>query len=56
VSAPGLLDALTAALRTATSTATATVHIILCAEAHRATVVVRWPLLITKDALKAQRP
>jgi hypothetical protein len=48
MSVPGLLDALTAALRTAA--AAATVHSILCDEAHRATTVVRWPLLVTKDA------
>jgi hypothetical protein len=45
MSASDLLHALTAALRTAT----ATVHIILCAEAHRATAVVRWPLLIVSQ-------
>ncbi|RCV29112.1 hypothetical protein SEVIR_5G464100v4 [Setaria viridis] len=68
VSAPGLLDALTAALRTdAAHHAAATVHSLLCAEAHRATVGARRPLLAalvallraspstraTKDALKA---
>jgi len=67
-SAPGLLDALTAALRTgAAHHAAATVHSLLCAEAHRAAIGARRPLLAalvallrappstraTKDALKA---
>ena len=45
-SAPGLLDALTAALRTgAAHHAAATVHSLLCAEAHRAAIGARRPLL-----------
>ncbi|KAL6643848.1 hypothetical protein ACP70R_018614 [Stipagrostis hirtigluma subsp. patula] len=65
---PGLLDALTAALRTdAAHHAAATVHSLLCVEAYRATVGASRPLLAalvallcaspstraTKDALKA---
>ncbi|OEL34080.1 hypothetical protein BAE44_0004904 [Dichanthelium oligosanthes] len=68
LSAPGLLDALTAALRTdAAHHAAATVHSLLCVEAHRAIVGAKRPLLAalvsllraspstraTKDALKA---
>ncbi|CAL4945492.1 unnamed protein product [Urochloa decumbens] len=67
-SAPGLLDALTAALRTdAAHHAAATVHSLLCAESQRAAIGARRPLLAalvallrappstraTKDALKA---
>ncbi|CAL4972081.1 unnamed protein product [Urochloa decumbens] len=67
-SAPGLLDALTAALRTdAAHHAAATVHSLLCAEPQRAAIGARRPLLAalvallrappstraTKDALKA---
>ncbi|KAF8646779.1 hypothetical protein HU200_065575 [Digitaria exilis] len=67
-SSPGILDALTAALRTAAAHhAAATVHSLLCSEPHRAAVGARRPLLAalvallrdspstraTKDALKA---
>ncbi|TVU17604.1 hypothetical protein EJB05_33651, partial [Eragrostis curvula] len=70
MSTPGLLDALTAALRAdgaAGHHAAATVHSLLCVEAHRAAIGARRPLLAalggllraapntraTKDALKA---
>ncbi|TVU01874.1 hypothetical protein EJB05_52640, partial [Eragrostis curvula] len=70
MSTPGLLDALTAALRAdgaAAHHAAATVHSLLCVEAHRAAIGARRPLLAalvalvraapstraTKDALKA---
>ncbi|PUZ52938.1 hypothetical protein GQ55_5G013400 [Panicum hallii var. hallii] len=56
-SAPGLLDALTAALRTdAAHHAAATVHSLLCAEAHRATIGARRPLLAALVALLRARP
>ncbi|XP_062208121.1 protein spotted leaf 11-like [Phragmites australis] len=68
MSTPGLLDALTAALRTdAAHHAAATVHSLLCVDAYRATIGAKRPLLAalvsllrappstraTKDALKA---
>ncbi|XP_062187810.1 U-box domain-containing protein 4-like [Phragmites australis] len=68
MSTPGLLDALTAALRTdAAHHTAATIHSLLCVEAYRATIGAKRPLLAalvsllraapstraTKDALKA---
>lgn len=56
--APGLLDALTAALRSADAAhhAAATVHSLLCAEAHRAAIGARRPLLAALVALLRARP
>ncbi|CAO2196191.1 unnamed protein product [Urochloa humidicola] len=56
-SAPGLLDALTAALRTdAAHHAAATVHSLLCGESHRAAIGARRPLLAALVALLRAPP
>ncbi|OEL34092.1 hypothetical protein BAE44_0004889 [Dichanthelium oligosanthes] len=57
LSAPGLLDALTAALRTdAAHHAAATVHSLLCVEAHRATIGAKRPLLAALVSLLRASP
>ncbi|GJN16691.1 hypothetical protein PR202_gb03710 [Eleusine coracana subsp. coracana] len=59
MSTPGLLDALTAALRSdsgAAHHAAATVHSLLCVEPHRAAAVARRPLLAALVALVSAAP